>query len=224
VTYTTYLFDLDGTLYSRDQLVAGLLAEQYEEFSRELSHVDKQSFVARVVELDDHGYQPKEAVYDRVAKQYRLTDSLQNRLLEHFWSRYDAHCQLPADTLNTLEQLKQDGRRLGIITNGQTARQSAKIDALNIREYFNEILISESEGLKKPHPEIFRRAITRIGCPVEETVFIGDHPVADIDGARSVGMAAIWKRVPYWDVSRKDVYVVDELSDILKLDRMGQEL
>lgn len=215
MSYSAYLFDLDGTLYSRDELVRRLVVEQQREFQQELGHVEASDYINRVIELDAHGYFPKEQLYIQIGKELGLDQGVQTRLLSHFWDRYDAHCELPEDTLTTLRALRKQGVQLGIVTNGRVDRQEGKIAALGIRDYFDTVLISEAEGLKKPHPEIFHRAVKRCRTSVDEAVFIGDHPIADIDGARNVGLAAIWKKVPYWDMARADVVVVDRLAELL---------
>lgn len=214
--YSTYLFDLDGTLYSRDDLVRNLIEQQYDDFRAELSHIERARYIERVIKLDAHGYHPKEQLYAQVADEWNLGPDVQAKLFDHFWNSYDAHCHLPEDTLTTLRALRDEGARLGIITNGQTVRQNRKIDVLGIRDFFDVILISEAEGLKKPHPEIFRRAVNRCRSLGRDTVFIGDHPVADIDGSRDAGLAAIWKKVPYWRVTREDVRVVERLAEIVE--------
>ncbi len=215
MTYPVYLFDLDGTLYDRDALVGELFAAQFDAFREELAGVDPQWYVARTLALDEHGYFPKEALYATLGGELELSRSLQQRLLEHFWDSYDAFCTLPDDTRVTLHALRERGARMGVVTNGRTERQLAKIDALGIREFFDTVVVSEAEGLKKPHPAIFARALQRCGATAATTAFVGDHPTADIEGARGAGLAAIWKRVPYWSMTRDDVRVVDRLADIL---------
>ena len=213
--YSTYLFDLDGTLYSRDKLLLQLIEEQYFEFREELNHRGSKPYLERVIELDAHGYKPKELLYAQIAKEWDLGPVVQGRLLEHFWERYDAFCEIPVETLTTLQHLKNQGYQLGIITNGQTERQNKKIDTLGIRDYFDVVLISEAEGLKKPNAEIFHRAVKRCESSLIHSVFIGDHPIADIDGARDAGLAAIWKKVPYWNMTRSDVITIESLLEIL---------
>ena len=51
--------------------------------------------------------------------------------------------------------------KLAVITNGLEVRQQRKMDALGITTWFDAILISEVEGVKKPDAEIFERAATR---------------------------------------------------------------
>lgn len=214
--FSTYLFDLDGTLYSRDDLVDSLVEQQYDDFQTELAHVERSRYIDRVVELDAHGYHPKEQLYSQIGEEWNLSANVQSKLLDHFWTSYDAHCHLPEDTLATLKALRESGAQMGIVTNGQSDRQNRKIDVLGIREFFDVIVISEAEGLKKPHPEIFGRAVTRCKTSARETVFVGDHPVADIDGALDAGLAAIWKKVPYWNMERDNVLVVERLTEIIE--------
>ena len=59
-----------------------------------------------------------------------------------------------------------------------------------IIDAFDEILISSEEKIMKPEPEIFHRALARLGRAPNEAVFIDDfkHNVA---AAEAVGMAAI---------------------------------
>ena len=69
-----------------------------------------------------------------------------------------------------------------------------QIDGLGIGPYFATILISEAEEVAKPEPEIFHRALRNLGVGPQETIMVGDNPVADIEGAKSLGIKAIWKQ------------------------------
>jgi putative hydrolase of the HAD superfamily len=209
-------FDLDGTLYDRDALVTRLVAEQFEAFQDELTGVTKDSFVDRIVELDDHGYRDKRDVYRTVAEEWSLAIDLRDRLHDHFWARYDTHCVLEEDVGRTLAALRRRGLKLAVNTNGSTERQRRKLEALGISLWFEAILISELEGVKKPDPEIFRRALLRCQVDATETLFVGDHPDADVGGALGAGLRAVWKVVPYWRCAH-NVPAVCRLSDILPM-------
>ncbi|MEM3011015.1 MAG: HAD-IA family hydrolase, partial [Candidatus Bathyarchaeia archaeon] len=52
--------------------------------------------------------------------------------------------------------------------------------------------ISAEVGWRKPHPKIFQEALRRLGAKAEETVFVGDNPIDDVQGAKNVGMKAIF--------------------------------
>ena len=83
------------------------------------------------------------------------------------------------------------------------------IKALGIESYFDVILISEREDLKKPDPEIFKRAIDNLQCLPHESVFIGDHPENDVHAAQKVGMKGIWKKDAMWPQVEADALIED---------------
>ncbi len=210
------LFDLDGTRYDRDRLVSALVDDQYDAFAADLAGVSRSRFVAAVLAMDDHGYGEKTAGYERVVGSLGLPGRLADRLVAHFWSSYDGYCELADDTRVTLESLRGRGLKLGIVTNGSVARQRRKIEALGLEPWFDTIVISEAEGVRKPDAEIFRRALARCAVDVRAALFVGDHPEADIEGARNAGLMAVWKSVPYWRVD-SGVPAVTRLSDLLPL-------
>ena len=211
------LLDLDGTLYDRDALLAKVVEDQFQTFDGELEGVARAEFAETIIALDDHGYADKDALYGNAVAKWKLDPRLSGRLVASFWSLYDEYSVLPADTVTTLQALRHAGKKLGIITNGQTSRQQRKIDRFGLEGLVDVILISESEGVKKPDPEIFRRAVARCGVLAGNSVFVGDHPEADIAGAVGAGLRAVWKRVPYWEMTMKDVVAIDMLSELLPL-------
>ncbi|MFN6567246.1 HAD family hydrolase [Dendronalium sp. ChiSLP03b] len=80
------------------------------------------------------------------------------------------------------------------MTNGLGDFQRRTIQGLGIENYFQTILISEIEGVRKPEAEIFIRALCSLGVMANESIFIGDRPDVDVMGAKHIGMKSIWKR------------------------------
>ncbi|WP_373544318.1 HAD family hydrolase [Chamaesiphon sp.] len=92
--------------------------------------------------------------------------------------------------------------------------QALEIDGLGIHDYFDIMLISEVEQVRKPQPEIFQRALDRLGVAATDSVFVGDNPTADILGANSIEMWTMWKRNSHWLEPKEADVVIDELSEI----------
>ncbi|GAB3806917.1 hypothetical protein GCM10028868_36330 [Virgibacillus kimchii] len=88
---------------------------------------------------------------------------------------------------------------LGMITNGKGQYQMNNMKALGIDQYFKTILISEWEGIKKPEPEIFQKALEKLNVLPSESIFVGDHPENDVKAAQNVGMKGVWKKDYQWD-------------------------
>jgi putative hydrolase of the HAD superfamily len=103
---------------------------------------------------------------------------------------------------------------LGLVSNGRAFLQGAVLRALEIEIFFDAVLISEAEGVRKPDAEIFHRALRRLDVGAEEAVYVGDHPEADICGARDAGLKAVWKRNRFWAPPILHDGVIDGLEEL----------
>jgi len=81
---------------------------------------------------------------------------------------------------------------LHLISNGFSEAAEAKITGCDLKKYFATIVISETVGYHKPHPEIFHYAVGHAKTAIDDSVMIGDSLEADIRGAQNVGMDAIY--------------------------------
>jgi len=210
------LFDLDGTLYDRDAVVTAVTHEQVDTFGGRFGEVDRQTLIDRMLALDDHGYARRADVYRTLLAGLEVDPDLASDLEAHFWDCYCRHCTFPHDAADTLAELRASGRKLALVTNGPVAWQSRKLHTLGLGHYFDEVLISEAEGIAKPDSRIFARAVERLGVAPADAMFVGDHPDIDVAGAQDAGLVAVWKRVPYWTLRREDVLVIDDLREILR--------
>jgi HAD superfamily hydrolase (TIGR01549 family) len=94
------------------------------------------------------------------------------------------------DTLPTIEALRGQGFRLGVISNG-TRGVALNLELAGISQRVEFVLVSALVGWEKPSPRIFAMGLEAVGLRPEEVVFLGDHYRADIEGARAVGMKAV---------------------------------
>jgi putative hydrolase of the HAD superfamily len=211
------LFDLDGTLLDRDTSVRQFISVQYDRLNEHLSHISKQDYIARFIELDCHGHVWKDKVYQDLVVEFAIEGISWQSLLEDYELQFQYHCVPFQFLTEMLDELKERGYLLGIITNGRGQFQARAIDGLGIRDYFDTILISEIEGVRKPQVEIFQRAIDRLGILATNSIFVGDHPEADIIGAKGAKMKTIWKRNLAWTDANAADAIVDELNEISSL-------
>ena len=213
----TVLFDLDGTLLNRDASVQQFIAAQYQRFNSALGHIPQRNYVARWIELDRRGHVWKDVVYQQLVLEFDITKLSWQDLLHDYETQFIFHC-VPFDGLKEmLFCLKQRGYWLGIITNGRGVFQSRAMDGLGITSFFDTILISEIEGIRKPQSEIFHRALSRLNSVADETVFVGDDSEADVRGAKDAGLKAVWKRNPFHIEPREADAVIDELYELPNL-------
>jgi putative hydrolase of the HAD superfamily len=208
------IFDLDGTLLDRDASVEQFISVQYDRLSEHLSHIPKSDYTARFIELDCHGHVWKDKVYQSLVSEFAVEGMSWQSLLEDYEMQFQFHCVPFQFLTEMLNELQKQGYLLGIITNGRSPFQARAIDGLGIRDYFDAILISEVEQVRKPQVEIFQRALDRLGVTALDSVFVGDHPEADIAGAKGAMMKTIWKRNSSWEEAKEADAIVNELNEI----------
>ena len=209
------LFDLDGTLLDRRRSFQRFIHDQWERFSDLLGAVPPDQYVQALIRLDRDGYGPREGLFTGMVAQFELPSDLAANLLSDYRAGFPSACLLFPDAAQTLAVLRASGLRLGLITNGSVRMQSEKLECLGLSSAFDTILISAAEGISKPDPAIFHRALDRLRVDPARAVFVGDHPDVDVAGARAAGMFAIWRRdLAVSKVVEADA-TIDEVGDLL---------
>ncbi|MWV44321.1 HAD-IA family hydrolase [Paenibacillus sp. HJL G12] len=210
------LFDLDGTLLDRDQSLVRFLENQYDRIHA-FHDIEKHAFIQRFIQLDQKGYVWKDKVYQKLLEEMDLNVSWQE-LLDDYVESFKNHCIGFPGLFDMLDYLKGMNYKLGIISNGFGRFQMNNILGLQMNHYFDEILISEIEGLRKPNMEIFQRALNRLGIEPHESIFVGDHPINDVEASINAGMIGIWKEDDYYERPKnayRSIKNLIEIRDIL---------
>jgi putative hydrolase of the HAD superfamily len=122
---------------------------------------------------------------------FPISDELINCLSDDYINYLSTFNFVFEGTIEILEYLKPK-YTLHIITNGFSEVQSKKMKNSKLDVYFDQIITSESVGVKKPNPVIFEYALSQANARIEESVMIGDSWEADIMGAKNVGMKPIF--------------------------------
>ena len=114
----------------------------------------------------------------------------------------------------TLAYLQQK-YTLHLISNGFGDASETKITKCDLKKYFATIVISETVGFHKPHPQIFHHAVGNANTTIAASVMIGDSLDADVRGAQNVGMDAIYFNPNKVDVPadvKQAITALDELQ------------
>jgi putative hydrolase of the HAD superfamily len=80
-----------------------------------------------------------------------------------------------------LEELKKNNKKLVIITNGACQMQKNKLKALNIKNIFDKVYISDqfSPPIRKPDIRIFQKVLSDFQVESDKMVYVGDDIVID---------------------------------------------
>jgi putative hydrolase of the HAD superfamily len=211
------LFDLDGTLFDRTTSVAAGLQRQYGRFAQELQGTPQAVYQERFLVLDDRGYVNKRVVYQQLAEEFGWPPVLAQILCDDYYAHYHDECIGFPGLAQMLADLKALKMKLGLVTNGWDKAQRGVIQALAIEPFFDAILVSETEGVRKPDARIFLRALERLGVDARQALFVGDHPVNDIGGAQQVGMRTVWMRDAHWGDCPHADWHIESLPELTAL-------
>ncbi len=116
-----------------------------------------------------------------------------------------------------MDYLHGKGYRMHICSNGFHEIQYKKLEASGLRDYFDNIILSEDAGANKPSPIYFDYAFKVSGARREDTLMIGDNIQNDIQGALNSGVNALLFNRWGIDVSESAItptYVVTSLEEI----------
>ncbi len=94
------------------------------------------------------------------------------------------------DVVPAVGALDRAGIRLAVISNW-TWSLPELLHMLQLAGHFEAIITSARVGYEKPHPEIFRYALERMGVAPNRAVHVGDSIHADIGGATRAGIAPV---------------------------------
>lgn len=98
-----------------------------------------------------------------------------------------------SDVRICLEEVAELGLRTGIISNSRSESQVRDLLALaGVPGQFDPIVSSGTEGIRKPDPGIFRRAVERARVAADEAFHIGDLRFTDALAARAAGLRSAW--------------------------------
>ncbi|WBX73074.1 YjjG family noncanonical pyrimidine nucleotidase [Tenacibaculum pacificus] len=124
------------------------------------------------------------------ALNYKVTPNLIHLISDLYIKYLSTYNHLFDNTVEILKYLQQK-YELHIITNGFEEIQNKKLQNSGIANYFNQIITSESIGLKKPNSKVFEFALDKVKTVPENAIMIGDSYEADVLGALNSGMLAI---------------------------------
>jgi putative hydrolase of the HAD superfamily len=209
------LFDLDGTLLDRRQSFELFVRDQWSRLITGVHPVEQHEYASILIERDRGGYGPRGELFSGVVAQLGLPSSMADTLREDFRTGFANACVLFPDAMSTLHALRSAGFGLGLITNGSVGMQSRKLECLALPPMFDAVLISDAEGVHKPDPEIFRRALQRLDVDAARACYVGNHPDVDVAGAKAAGLKAIWRRDPFFAPPASADALIEELAELL---------
>jgi len=210
------VFDLDDTLYPEREYAWSGFRAVATAFSRELD--DPEETIVDLQRLFDGVH--RASVFDALLNE--RFGEVDRALVARMVRTYRDHPPVItpyADVIATLKRL-HDRYKLGLITDGRSRTQWAKIDALNLRNRFDSIIVTGDlqpeapmssssdtplESFSKPHPRAFVEMARQLGVPAPACAYVADNVSKDFVAPNALG----WLTVR---IARSDGVYADSIS------------
>ena len=194
-------FDLDHTLWDFERNSALTFGKIFHTRNME---IDLDDFLEIYIPVNlrfwrmfrDNKISKKELRYIRLKVTFtklgvQFNDLLIKEIANDYLTYLPTFNHLFKETASILTYLN-DTYKLHIITNGFANVQEGKLVNSGIDHFFDVVVNSETAGVKKPNPFIFKLAMKRAGAIPERSLMVGDSLEADVLGALNAGMYALY--------------------------------
>jgi HAD superfamily hydrolase (TIGR01549 family) len=143
--------------------------------------------------------------------------------INSFFEDYIQSLKLRPNTTKVLEKLATNFA-LGLVSNFTYAPViHTAVEKLGIARYFDQVLVSQDFGWRKPSSKVFEEILRRLSALGEETVYVGDSPLEDIKGAQNASMKTIFIPSQFYglaDLEKAAIrpnIVIKDLNEILEI-------
>ena len=218
------IFDLDHTLFDRYATL-----KEISKCIRDYLPVNKALNDQEIAEIMITADKEKilygwEAVEEYVTKSTNLfcqpieKDSYFNFILDRFF-----YTAVPFPfTIPMLDELKNMGLKVGLITNGREGLQEKKLEMLGLNDMFDFVLVSGKYNCPKPSLKPFKMMSEWLNLPANQMMYVGDHPLNDVDSSRKAGYIPVFVNtagrwgMPEIERCEHSVETVADIPDLVK--------
>jgi len=175
------IFDLDGVLVEAKQI-------HYDTLNQALREVGEEYVISEAEHL---------STYDGLKTTQKLemltkNKGLHSEFYDSIWYRkqyltIEAISQIQPDLqkIELFKELRNKGYQLAVASNSIRRSVLVMLAKIGIIEYLDLILSNEDVKNSKPHPEMYWKAMSMMGCLPEETLIVEDSPHGLLAASRS---------------------------------------
>ena len=197
----TYIFDFDGVLVDSMATYAGCMLRILDE-----NGIPYSSDIIKII--TPLGSAGTAKYFQQLGLQ--MTDSeILTQIGKYLYDAYANHIVTKEQVVPTLQQLKEKGIRLNILTAGPHVTLDPCVQRLGIADLFENIWSCDDFQTGKTDPNIYKMAAQRLGLSTDEVLFLDDNYNAD-KAAKAAGLTVCGV---YDDSSKEYESAMREITD-----------
>jgi 2-haloacid dehalogenase len=186
-----FVFDAYGTLFdvhaaiAQHRALAGAEADRLSELWR-AKQLEYSWVLTLAGRYADFWTLTERALDYALARVPSVDASLKPRLLDSY-RKLEAY----PDARAALTQLKAQGARTAILSNGSPAMLAAAVEAAGLAALLDAVISVDTIRMYKPRPEVYALATDALGTRAADTIFVSSNRW-DVMGAAAFGLRAYW--------------------------------
>lgn len=197
----TYLFDFDGTLVDSMPAYGGVMKKILDDHQ-----IPYGEDILKII--TPLGLKGTAEYYQKIGLR-RTVQEIVNSMADGLYYEYANNIPLKENVRKTLVQLKARGDRINVLTASPHVTLDACLKRLGVFDWFEHVWSCDDFNTTKANPEIYKMAAEKLGCRVDEVIFLDDNYNAD-KTAKEAGMRVIGV---YDDTSAEYENEIREVSD-----------
>lgn len=220
--FTTLLFDMDNTLFDlvEAQIASCHAVSGY--FGKNDGNTLFEYFLR-----PSRGFEAHENILDYMNDRDLTPDDRYPAACRIYESEKLRNIVAYAGVADTLAALRNEGYRMGIVTDAHSRDATRRLEKTNLLAFFDGMVTSDMVRVKKPRPEPFMFALEMMQAGTGEALLIGDSPHRDIAPCTALGIKSVYARYGDRFASTRDTidtgFIIDSMAELPEvIDRISK--
>ena len=175
------IFDLDGVLVEAKQI-------HYDTLNEALKEVGEQYVISEAEHLSTYDGLKTTQKLEMLTKNKGLHPEFYDKIWlrkQHLTIEAISELQPDLQKIELFKELRNRGYKLAVASNSIRRSVLVMLAKIGIIEFMDLIISNEDVKNSKPHPEMYWKAISMMGCLPEETLIVEDSPHGLLAASRS---------------------------------------
>ena len=194
------LFDLDDTLVDQESAARDAVLHWAAQRGVAEAPDDTAARWSLVSERHYRRYQLRELTFEEQRRarvreflpgEDLAADDAADRAFGEYLALYEAAWTVFPDAVPTLRRARGAGLAVGILTNGDHAHQTLKLELMGLTDEVDRLVSSSTLSAAKPEPAAFREACALLDVDPGQTLMVGNSLEHDVHGALAAGLEAV---------------------------------
>ncbi len=219
------VFDVGNTLINDSKLVSDTLCDLASWLKKKGVLREEDAFISaykefnRIIHHDhwSHTYGEVEW-FRRTVNALRIEGISPEEVLIRYRQLIEEKTKPDPDVIKTFRFLRRRGIKVALLSNERSARMKMFLKRTKVKSLLDAIVVSEEEGVEKPHPLMFEKVSRELGIKFSEMIMFGDSEVTD-GGGKKLGLRFVLVKAykdPSWDWGEGSAaepdYVVEKIT------------